>query len=74
MSNNRMNMERYMSNPNLCPTCSSPDISRTDMDGDAHEVWMTWTCEKCHALWMEEYKLVYAEMLDDNGYRKYENE
>ena len=55
--------EKYLRNPNQCPSCQGADISAGEFNADGNEAWQKVTCENCGATWNDCFKLYgYADL------------
>ena len=60
--------EEYLENPNFCPYCGSGDIVTGEREyTDLRVIVATVTCDTCHSMWYETYKLkaVYFDEIRD---------
>lgn len=46
-----------MTDPNVCPYCTSRNLTAYDSDGDSYHVWMYIRCVTCDKKWTDEYVL-----------------
>lgn len=55
--NNLSIQERYMTNPDRCPYCSSGDIVGGVVEVDGRNAWQPITCSSCDKTWTDLYEL-----------------
>ena len=55
--------QRYVSDPNFCPVCGSPEISAHQSTFDGTQAWQAITCDECDAEWHDLFALTGYEVV-----------
>ena len=54
--------ERYLSDPNFCPSCGHTEITDGKAEFDENYIWRSAACDACDAEWHDVYQLINFEM------------